>query len=44
MNARAAKIGAEIAVPIAILAAWQAWTVQARISRSMRLPAGSGRP
>ena len=29
MNARAAKIGAEIAVPIAILAAWQAWTVQA---------------
>jgi ABC-type nitrate/sulfonate/bicarbonate transport system permease component len=28
VNARAAKIAAEIAVPIAILAAWQAWTVQ----------------
>jgi ABC-type nitrate/sulfonate/bicarbonate transport system permease component len=27
MNARAAKIGAEILVPIALLAAWQAWTV-----------------
>jgi ABC-type nitrate/sulfonate/bicarbonate transport system permease component len=28
VNARAAKIAAEIAVPIVILAAWQAWTVQ----------------
>ena len=28
---RAAKIAAEIAVPIAILAAWQAWTVHARL-------------
>ncbi len=29
MNLRAAKIGAEILVPVALLAAWQAWTVHA---------------
>jgi ABC-type nitrate/sulfonate/bicarbonate transport system permease component len=29
VNTRAAKIGAEIAVPVALLAGWQAWTVRA---------------
>jgi ABC-type nitrate/sulfonate/bicarbonate transport system permease component len=37
MNVRAAKIAAEIAVPIAILAAWQAWTVQSGRSEFPRL-------
>lgn len=37
MNARAAKIAAEIAVPIAILAAWQAWTVHSDAPEFPRL-------
>ncbi len=34
---KALKIGAEIAVPIAILAAWQLWTVQAENPNFPRL-------
>ncbi len=34
---RAAKIGAEIAVPVAILAAWQVWTVHLDSSKFPRL-------
>jgi ABC-type nitrate/sulfonate/bicarbonate transport system permease component len=37
VSARAAKIGAEIAVPLAILAAWQWWTVQAERQEFPRL-------
>jgi ABC-type nitrate/sulfonate/bicarbonate transport system permease component len=37
VNVRAAKIAAEIAVPIAILAAWQAWTVQSDRAEFPRL-------
>ncbi len=34
---RAAKVGAEIAVPVAILAAWQVWTVHLESSKFPRL-------
>jgi ABC-type nitrate/sulfonate/bicarbonate transport system permease component len=37
VSARAAKIGAEIAVPLAILAAWQWWTVHAERQEFPRL-------
>jgi ABC-type nitrate/sulfonate/bicarbonate transport system permease component len=37
VNVRVAKIAAEIAVPIAILAAWQAWTVQSNAQEFPRL-------
>jgi ABC-type nitrate/sulfonate/bicarbonate transport system permease component len=37
LNARAAKIAAELAVPVAILAAWQAWTVQSSRDEFPRL-------
>jgi ABC-type nitrate/sulfonate/bicarbonate transport system permease component len=37
VNVRAAKVAAEIAVPIAILAAWQAWTVQSNRAEFPRL-------
>jgi ABC-type nitrate/sulfonate/bicarbonate transport system permease component len=37
VSARATKIGAEIAVPLAILAAWQWWTVQAERQEFPRL-------
>jgi ABC-type nitrate/sulfonate/bicarbonate transport system permease component len=37
MNVRALKIAAEVAVPIAILAAWQAWTIRAAAPEFPRL-------
>ncbi len=37
MNVRAAKIAAEVAVPVAILAAWQAWTVRSDADEFPRL-------
>lgn len=37
MSVRAAKIGAEIAVPVAILAAWQWWTIRSQRQEFPRL-------